>query len=194
MQFLRMFSKEKYKGSQNYLKTQKGYEILRTIIYFAISLSLFIAGYVATKNRMNLLTVVAVLGCLPASKSAVDMIMYLRYKGCSLENAKKIEKKAEGLQGLFDMVFTSYTRNYQVAHMVVKGNTICGFTEDNNFQEQEFNKHITDILKVDHYKEVSVKIFSDIGKYTERLEQLKQLDTDETNTQGIINILKSVAL
>jgi len=194
MQLLRMFSKEKYKGTRNYLKTQKGYEILRTVIYFAISLSLFIAGYVATKDRMNLLTVVAVLGCLPASKSAVDMIMYLRYKGCFLENAKKIEEHAEGLQGLFDMVFTSYTRNYQVAHMVVKGNTICGFTEDNNFQEQEFNKHITDILKVDHYKEVSVKIFSDIEKYTERLEQLKQLDTDETNTQGIMNTLKNVAL
>jgi len=130
MQLLRMFSKEKYKGTRNYLKTQKGYEILRTVIYFAISLSLFIAGYVATKDRMNLLTVVAVLGCLPASKSAVDMIMYLRYKGCSFENAKKIEEHAEGLQGLFDMVFTSYTRNYQVAHMVVKGKTICGFTEE----------------------------------------------------------------
>jgi len=194
MQLLRMFSKDKYKGTRNYIKTQKTYEILRTVIYFAISLSLFIAGYVATKSRMNLLTVVAVLGCLPACKSAVDMIMYLRYKGCSPENAEKIEASSQGLSTLFDMVFTSYNRNYQIAHMVVKGNTICGFTEEKDLKEQDFNKHITDILKVDGYKEVSVKIFSDLGKYMERLEQLKELDTDETHTQGIMKTLKSVSL
>lgn len=194
MQLLRMFSKEKYKGTKNYLKTQKRYEILRTVIYFAISLSLFIAGYIATKNRMNLLTVVAVLGCLPASKSAVDMIMYLRYKGCSEENASKIEAHSEDLQGLFDMVFTSYNQNYVIEHLTVKGNTVCGFTEDKNFKEQEFYKHITDILKIDNYKEVSIKVFSDMNKYTERLDQLRELDTDESHTQGIIRTLKSVSL
>ena len=189
MQLVRMFSKEKYKGTKNYLRTQKNYEILRTVIYFAISISLFVAGYVATKSRMNLLTVVAVLGRLPACKSAVDMIMHLRYKGCSAENAERIQTVSGDLQMLYDMVFTSYNRNYQIANMVVKGNTICGFTE-----EQDFNKHITDLLKVDGYKDVSVKVFSDINKYMERLEQLKKLDTDETYTQGIINTLKSVAL
>jgi len=194
MQLLRMFSKEKYKGTKYYIRTQKRYEILRTVIYFAISLSLFIAGYVATKSRMNLLTVVAVLGCLPACKSAVDMIMFLRYQGCSLENVEKIEASSHGLSVLFDMVFTSYSRNYEIAHMVVKGNTVCGFTEEKEFKEQDFNKHITDILKVDGYKEVSVKVFSDKNKYLERLKQLQELDTDETYTQGIINTLKSVSL
>ncbi len=194
MQLLRMFSNEKYKGTKNYLNTQKRYEVMRTIIYFAISLSLFIAGYVATKSRMNLLTVVAVLGSLPACKSVVDMIMYLRYKSCSAENAEKIEAHSGELQVLYDMVFTSYKQNYQVAHVSVKGNTVCGFTEDEKFKEQDFYKHITDILKADNYREVSVKIFSDITKYTERLEQLKELDTDETKTQGIMNTLKSVSL
>lgn len=194
MHLLRMFSNEKYKGTKNYLGSQKKYEILRTIIYFGISLSLFIAGYVATKSRMNLLTVVAILGCLPACKSAVDMIMYLRYKGCSTENASIIEQHTDGLQGLYDMVFTSYDKNYQIAHITVKGNTICGFTQDKNFAEQAFYKHITDILKADSYKETSIKVFSDIQKYAERLEQLKELDTDETNTAGIITTLKSVSL
>lgn len=194
MQLLRMFSNEKYKGTRAYLNTQKKYEILRTIIYFGISISLFIAGYIATDNRMNLLTVVAVLGCLPASKSAVSMIMYLRYHGCSAENADRIEKHSEGLDVLYDMVFTSYDKIYQVAHMTVKGNTICGFSQDVNFAEQAFYKHIGDILKADNYKDTSVKIFTDIQKYTERLEQMKELDTDTGNTVGILNTLKSVSL
>ena len=43
MQFKRMFSTDAYKGTSGYLRTQKNYEILRTVLYFAISLSLFIA-------------------------------------------------------------------------------------------------------------------------------------------------------
>lgn len=194
MQILRMFSTEKYKGARNYLRSQKKYEILRTVLYFAISLALFAAGYFATRSRLNLLTVVAVLGCLPASKSAVGMVMFLRYQGCSEENADRIEEHMEGLTGLYDMVFTSYEKNYQIAHITVKGNTLCGFTQDADFSEQAFYRHLGDILKADNYREVSVKVFQDIKKYTARLEQLKELDEDEANTEGILATLKSVSL
>ena len=73
MQFKRMFTTDAYRGTCGYLRTQKIYEILRTVLYFAISLSLFIAGWVSTGSRENLLTIVAVLGCLPACKSLVEM-------------------------------------------------------------------------------------------------------------------------
>ena len=194
MKLSRLFLKDDYVGEKNYIKTQTKYEIARTILYFGISLSLFIAGWITTGERTNLLTIVVILGCLPASKSMVDMIMFLRFKGCSQASVQTIKAHTEGLCGLYDMVFTSYDRNYNIAHITVKGNTICGFTEDAKFAEQEFYKHITDILKVDHFKETSVKIFSDVNKYTERLEQLKDLDTDMKNTEGILNTLKSVSL
>lgn len=194
MQLFRMFSTEKYKGTRNYLKTQKKYEIMRTVLYFFISLSLFTAGWLATKSRLNLLTVVAVLGCLPACKSAVGMIMFLRYQGCSEEAADKIKQHSQGLTGLYDMVFTSYDKNFQVAHITVKGNTLCGYTQDNKFDEQAFYKHIDGILKADNYRDTSVKIFNDLNKYTERLEQLRDLAAEESNTEGIINTLKSVSL
>ncbi len=194
MQLLRMFSNDKYKGTRNYLKIQGRYELARTILYFAISISLFVAGIVATGSRKNLLTLVAVLGCLPACKSAVDAFMFLRFKGCSGEHAKTIESHMKGLKGLYDRVFTSYDKNYQVAHMAVKGNTVCGFTQDEKFAEQDFYKHISNILQKDGFQDVSVKIFSDIGKYTARLEQLQKLDADERSTDGIISTLNSVSL
>lgn len=194
MKLIRMFSTDAYKGRHNYLKTQKFYEIARTVLYFAISVSLFLVGYFTTKSRLNLLTVVAVLGCLPACKSAVGMIMFLRYKGCSDESFEIIQKTSDGLEELYDMVFTSYDKNYSVAHIAIKGNTICGFTEDIKFDEQAFYKHIDGILKTDNFRDTSVKIYKDIKKYSERLKQMKELDADDTNTQGIINTLKSVAL
>lgn len=194
MQLLRMFSTDQYKGTRDYLKTQKKYEILRTLLYFAISLSIYIAGWIATKTRLNLLTIVAVLGCLPACKSLVGMIMFLRFQGCTSTNAETIEAHMEGLSGLFDMVFTSYEKNYNIAHITVKGNTLCGFTQEEDFDEQVFYKHLDAILKLEHYKDVSIKIFKDIHKYTDRLEQLKSLNAEEGNTEGIIDTLKSVAL
>lgn len=194
MQLKRMFSTESFKGTRNYLQTQKKYEILRTVLYFAISLSLFIAGWVSTGSRENLLTIVAVLGCLPACKSLVEMIMFLRYKGCDEKKADRIADRAGKLTGLYDMVFTSYDKNFCIHHLTVCGNTICGYTDDRKFSEQAFYKHIQDILKKDNYREVSVKIFDDLEKYLNRMDQLKELPEQPELTAGICQTLKSVSL
>lgn len=76
----------------------------------------------------------------------------------------------------------------------MRGRTVCGFTEDPNFDEAEFNKHITDILKLDGHKDVTVKIFTSLSRYTERLEQIKALEENETASTAIIETLKSVIL
>ncbi len=194
MQIKRIFSAASFKGNANYLDSQKKYEVIRTLIYFGISISLFIAGWVTTKTKVNLLTIVAVLGCLPASKSAVQMIMYLRYRSLSKEARQVIEKHCEALNVLYDLVFTSYDKNYSVGHLVIKGNTLIGYTEDKKFEEKSFYTHIDQILKKDKITGVSIKIFQDLKKYTERMEQLKVLESDETFTDSIISTLKSVSL
>lgn len=194
MQLIRLFSTAKAKGTEGYLRTQKKYEVIRTLLYFAVSLSLYAAGYIQTGQRANLLTIAAVLGCLPASKSAVSAIMFLRAKGCSNEASEKIREHCQGLDGLFDCVFTSYKKNFSVSHMAVRGNTVCGCTEDPKFQENEFYKHLGDILKLDGQKDVTIKIFNDLSRYTERLDQMASLEKDEAKTQAVIATLKSVSL
>ncbi len=194
MKLSRLFLKDNYVGEKNYIKTQTKYEIARTILYFGISLSLFIAGWITTGERTNLLTIVAILGCLPASKSMVDMIMFLRYRSCSQEAATQIEEHVGSLDALYDLVFTSYQKNFVVSHLIVKGNTICGYTENATFSEQEFNKHLDSILKTDNFKDTSIKIFTDIKKYCNRLDQLVELEADESNTIGIISTIKHVVL
>ena len=189
-----MFSTDGNKGTKNYIDSQKKYEVLRTFLYFFMSLSLFIAGYITTKTKTNLLTVVAVVGCLPACKSLISAIMFLRYKSMSKENCARIEDARKTLPQLFDMVFTTYDKNYVVSHMVIAGNTICGFSEDKSFAEKEFQTHIQNVLKTDHYNNVTVKIFTDLNKYLERIRQLEQLEAEDANILGIMDTLKSVAL
>lgn len=194
MELLRMFSTEKVKGTRNYLNTQKKYEILRTFIYFAISAALFMAGFIQTGSKANLLSIVAVLGLLPASKSLVNVIMFLRFHSLGSEAAEQATAAGGDLQMLYDCVFTSYKKSYVVGHLAVRGNTVCGYSENKVFEENDFYKHIGDILKLDGHKDITVKIFTDLNKYTERLRQMDSLEENPERTAAVIATLKSVAL
>ncbi len=54
--------KKAVKGTYGYLKSKRNRVLIRTIAFFAISIAIFIAGYVTTGSRKNLLTIIAVLG------------------------------------------------------------------------------------------------------------------------------------
>ena len=105
-----------------------------------------------------------------------------------------IKEHSQGLKVLFDCVFTSYSKNYRVSHLTVRGNTVCGFTEDKAFAEQDFYKHIQEHLKLDGHGDITVKIFDNLSVYTERLEQMKSLPAEAKKTEAVLETLKSVML
>lgn len=190
----RLFINAEAKGKENYLNTQRKYEIFRTLLYFGISAALFIAGYLQVKSRANLLTVAAVLGCLPASKSAVSAVMFLREKSCPPECAREIKAHSGGLAVLFDCVFTSDQKNFRVSHLAVRGNTVCGFTEDGSFPENDFYRHIGGILKMDGHRGTTVKIFQSLPGYLNRLDQMRELPDGGAGERAVLETLKSVML
>lgn len=194
MNLLRIFSGQSFKGTRNYLHTQRICEILRTILFFALSGGLFLAGLLSTGSRLNLLTIVAVLGMLPASKSLVSVIMFCRYRSLSEETAKAIEPHVGELRELYDLVFTSNDKNFAVGHLTIKGNTVCGYTEAASFAESAFYKHLEERLKADGLKNVNVKIFQDLKKYVDRLDQMQELSCDESNTERIAETIRSIVL
>lgn len=191
---IRIFSTTNYKGTRNYIDSQKKYEVIRTLLYFGISASLFIAGYIATKTKVNYLTVIAVVGCLPACKSLIGAIMFFRYKSCSKEMCLRLDKTNNQLTELYDMVFTSYDKNFPIAHMVIAGNTICGYTESDKYDDKAFQMHIANVLKLDGHKNTTVKIFTDPDKYIDRIVQLNHSEADTSNSSSIAATLKSVVL
>lgn len=172
--------KRAVKGNFGYLHAKRIQVLIRTIIFFIIPLLLFAAGYITTGTRRNLLTVVAVLGCLPACKSLVSLIMYIRSSGCSLSAKEIIEKQEGSLIGMYDMYFTSYKLNFPISHMVVEGMNICGYTESPACDTKACEAHLDTMLKQSGYKDMTIKIFTDISKYVGRLRQLNELTHDRT--------------
>ena len=184
------------KGSYGYITSRKKYTALRTLLFFAISAALYISGIIRTGSNKNLLTIVAVLGCLPACKSAVNFILFLRAKGCSSALHEKVAAYGDDSMTVFyDMYFTSYQKNYPISHMALKGDMLCGITEQPSCDCREAEKHLGQMLVQEGIKNVTVNIFSQEGKYIDRLGRLKDMQVeDHKDREGIINLLYNVSI
>lgn len=183
------------KGSCGYLKNRKIYTIIRTLIYFALCASLYGIGYATTGSNKNLLTIVAVLGCLPACKSLVNVIMFLKARGCSDSLQSVLCAYDEKLTVFYDLYFTSYQKNFSLSHMALKGSILCGITEDPACDCKEAQKHLEQMLTQEGIKNVTVNIFSQTEGYVDRLRRLTGMDVKEhPQREEIIGLLYSISI
>ena len=183
------------KGCYGYIRNHKVVTAIRTLLYFAVSIGLYVMGYVTTGSNRNLLTIVAILGCLPACKSLVNFILFLRAEGCSAELQSQVCAFDDKLTVFYDMYFTSYQKNFSISHMVLKGNVLCGITENPKCDHKAAEEHLEQMLKQEGIKNMTVKIFSQGNKYIDRLSQLTDLNVDEhKNQKEIINMLYSISI
>lgn len=182
------------KGQFGYLAYKKKFSTIITFGMFALSLAIYLMGYFTTKTNANLLTVVAVLGCLPASKSAVSMIMFIKAKGASKEDKTAIEDVINKLNGFYDLFFTGYQKNFPTNHLTVTQNSIIAYSSDEKITEKDFNDHIKGLLNKERIQDITVKLFTDRQKYCNRLTELNRLESDTTARKDIVNMLFQVSL
>lgn len=187
--------KQKYKqGDYEYYNRKRNWEIIKTLIYFAVSFSLLVAGYVATKSKANLLTIVAVLGLLPASKSCVSMIMYIRYHGCSEENYLQLKDMLENFLHAYGLVFTSYKKTYEVAGCIVKNGYIYGYLTNHQEMHDDLEEHIAGIVKRNGYQ-ATVGMYTKAEDFVNRCKQLEDKKTEnEENDRKLMELLHQISL
>jgi len=182
------------KGSYEYASYKKLMDIIITLILFLLSLGLYIIGKITTGSNKNLLTIVAILGLLPACKMVVDVVMCFRVKICSTELKAKIDSNIHSLYGMYNMLFTSYDKNFYIDHLLVIENSIIGLSTDSKFSEKDFNTHISDLLRKEGLKDVFIKIFTDEDKYIKRLKELSEDNSHKDTNIAIINLIRNVTI
>lgn len=182
------------KGEYLFFQKKKNMEIMKTVLMFGVSAALYLAGYITTGSNKNYLTIVAILGCLPASKSAVSMIMYLRAKGCPEKVYEVISRKFGHNVGAYNLYFTSYDKNFDICHVFVKGMTVIGYTENAKIVESAFEEHIKTVLNRDAITGVNVKLYKDLEKYIARIEQMQNLENEKSREKDIMKTLFAVSL
>lgn len=182
-----MYTKRKIsKGDAGYICKRKKQVICKTIIEFGIVAALLILGITQTGDRTNVLTIVAILGCLPASKALVEVIMILPHHSISEERMSEIEEKANSLTKVYDMVFTSEKKVMPVECIIVADHTICGYTSSTKLDVAETEKHLK------QYTKASVKIYKDYNKFLSRAEEMNCMESGDNS--GIKNMLLNLSL
>ena len=163
------------KGSFGYIKASRQFTILRTIIIFAICIGIFVLGLVLYHTNKNVFSIIAALGCLPTGWSAVNMIMFLRAKTCSEETYKKVEEHKGNLLIQYELEMTSYDTNYPIAAATVLDKNVCCYTEQKDMDINDCEKHIHTQIMQSGYSSYTIKVFTDLDKFVNRLDQLEEL-------------------
>ena len=169
------------KGNPGYIKNRKRKVILKTVLQFGIVVALLVLGIMETKSRLNLLTLVAVLGCLPASKSLVEVIMLFPHRSINQSVSDEIQEKTSELTVAYDLVFTSEKHIMPVDCVVISDNTFCGYTSNEKTDTVFAAKHIKQILYANQFTNVSVKIFDNYTAFVTRAEGMNNIAAVEKN-------------
>lgn len=170
-------NKKYEKGNIKYLSYMKKYTILRTALYFGISFAILIIGFVTTKTKNNLLTIVAVLGVLPAGKSLVNTIMYVRFKPISDKLYNALNKYEADLNLLFNMLVSSSEKIYFIKCIVINEHSVYAFTDDKKIDDAAFTKYIKNYLSNNGKGNVNVKVYRDEKSFCKRLDEILKKQT-----------------
>ncbi len=163
------------KGEFGYISYRKRIATIRTLACLFVAVSLFVAGLIIYGSQKNILSIVAALSCLPTGWSGVNMIMFLRAKGCSEEDHKRIEEHRGGLLIRYDEVITSYERNFNVAASTVLDRNVCCYLDDKKADASDLEKHIKKMMAQGGHSNLTIKAFNDMDQFLTRLDQLEKL-------------------
>ncbi|MCC8067168.1 MAG: hypothetical protein LIO94_08725 [Clostridiales bacterium] len=162
------------KGSYGYVRYEKKKRFLMTLAMFILPIGLYVIGYITVKSRLNLFTVIAILGCLPACRSAVGLIMMLMQKPMPDERYQAVQNAAGNLTVGYELVITAYEHTSLVEAVVVCGNQVVCFTSDTKTDPAYLEKHIRQYLSSGGFPEMQVKVMKEFKPYLQRIALIAQ--------------------
>lgn len=167
------------KGQPGYIKAQKTKYLMWAIGEFAIVIALIILGYIQTGSKLNVFTVIAIVGCLPASKMLVEFITMAPHKSIEPEKYQEITEKAPMLTTVFDTIITGNDKVMPVDAFVISGHTVCGYTSSSKTDEVKAARYIKEMLHNNRCEKVTVKIFHDYKAFITRAEGMNSIASVE---------------
>ena len=201
--------KHPVKGDYGYYSYEKKRRIAIVAFLFGICLLIFFTGRIMTGTRKNLLTLVAILGVLPAAKWATSMIMILLQKPVDRNVYEVTEQIAGELTHGYELCVTAYEGRLSLDAVVVCGNSIAAYSSAEKGRFEFMETHIRKILHGNGLGNPAFKIFRRFDQYKERISQLAS-DPDryreglkyvpdeqhegETRDEAVLRIIKAVSI
>jgi len=186
------------KGSYLYIKRQTIFEIIKTVILFLMAFGIYLIGYLTLKTNKSLWSIFAVLAMLPAAKSLVGVIMFLRYRSLPADLYNKFEEIKGNIPALYENIITTEKKSYFLPCICLYANTIISYSECKNSKDvKSVNEHLENVLKAGGHKGFSIKVYDNEESFLARLKQMREnLSEDEKllSTEAIFTTIKAVSL
>lgn len=168
------------KGTYGYTDAHKKQQMLKTFIYFLLPIAIFVVGFVTTKSTRNLFTVVAVVGCLPACKELVNVIMFWKRESMPRELYEELSSHMKGhTEAAYELVFTTYDTNYAVPCVVIAGSEVAGYLVQKDLDSRKLEEHLSSVLKKNGLN-AHVHMFRDKKSFLERVDVLAAKEPEQT--------------
>ena len=195
--------KKKAKGEWGYINVQRIRVLIVTAVLYICALGLYLIGYCTLHTRRNLWTVFAVLSILPASKSLVNLIMFLRFKSLDTEVHDSYKVSAGKISLIYELPFTTYEKTYFVDAIACAGNTVAGCylgkPSRRMSHEQDVKNltvHLETVLKNDGHKDFTVKLYDTGDDFKKRLIEMDNKLSDRITAadEAVLNTFRAVSL
>lgn len=194
----RLKIKKVKKGRPGYLEYKLKVEILRTVLYFGIVAALFWLGYSQTHSNKNLLTVVAVVGCLPASKALVGVITRLPHRSVERKIVKEIRARSTSLTMIYDLVLTSKEKIMPMECVAISGDKILGYAPSNKVDTAYAAEFMQEILSQNQCPAASIQIIRPYKDFLSRLEKMNKAvagkETPKERERKTANVILNISL
>ncbi len=181
------------KGTYGYIKKQTRFEIVKTLILFAMAFGIFFIGLLTLHTKKSLWSVFAVLALLPACKSLVGLIMLLRFKSLSEEKYEQYKTAAGDTATLYENIITTHDKTFYVPVICVRGNNVFCYCADPSGKDVDLKAHMDNVFSAAQHK-VTFKAFSDETAFLNRARQLKTEEAVTVAEAAVIETIKAVSL
>ena len=163
------------KGKAGYLAEKKKRLGLQALAEFAVVALILIIGYVITKTRLNIFTVVAIVGCLPAARVLVEFIAMFPYRSIEGKVQCEIDEKGALLTRAYDMVITDGEHIMPVSAVAISNHKVFGYAPNPKTDPEMAAAYIKQILKNTGLEPSTVKVFAEYVPFLSRVEGLNSM-------------------
>ncbi len=183
------------KGEYGYLNIRHKTTAIRTGAMLAFTLFLVLMGRVFMTQYGKVFIICAIISTIPAAMSAVNLIMYLRFKTGRIEIYNEIEAIKGDIPMLYDCVITTDENSYGLNSVAVINKNIIGFSEYKGTDPQKIEKYFSYISRKNGYKSWNIKVFTEFEKYKNRLIYLNEKNVSANKADSeVLELVKAISL
>ena len=165
--------KKIHKGDFGYFQSAKKKQALITAVLFAVPLFIFFTAWAYFGSRLTVWTVITTVGCLPACKALVTLIMLLMRKPVREDLYREISAHQGDLCMAYEMYMTFYEHSGAIDAIAVCGNQVVGYISDAKADHQYLERECQKIIRKNGYK-VTVKFLKELRPFLERLDSMNE--------------------